>query len=491
MLRLILGVGFPFFISAQWGNRYCENGNLPIVLLHRNATTGVFTLVKRIPANETKFEEGDFRQRRLERKDLLLLDAGGTHLRSAWVPGLLLKEERKLQSDFIFGNEISGPANDPDATVAPTTTATTMKPDEDPTTAMQEDGTAKNEEYFYARECSCFPKLPTVYCPFVADVCQEPDTSTSSSSGDQQQLPGCLTLVVENETQSQILIYLTIVGFWMVGGLCIFTKFGRSAVDYPISWCIPGWTQKRVRQMMQEDPHRTARLLQAFARRRYLRMERLALEASMQTAWTEEQLRQQQRQTLQEAGVTPFSTTTTTTTTTTLDPQEPPTSLPPREVLFPSPGMPTHARDPLQPVSFSLRTCTFRKKVVVESANNSAENELGHEDTEDSSCTICFAPLVNGERVGALACKHVFHVDCLKMWVKRRNVCPLCQTREIATPLFAHDEDEDDPKIFSNTEEDSSSATDISSNGRSMQETTIEASASHDESEEGASNLVT
>jgi len=31
------------------------------------------------------------------------------------------------------------------------------------------------------------------------------------------------------------------------------------------------------------------------------------------------------------------------------------------------------------------------------------------------SCTICFVPLEDGDRVGALPCTHVFHVDCLKV----------------------------------------------------------------------------
>jgi hypothetical protein len=454
MLRLVWGVGFlPIFVSAQWGSHYCETDNLPIVLLHRNASTGLFTLVKRIPFNETEFDQGAFRQRRLERKDVV---------HRGWVPGLLLGEERRLQNDFFFDNEISGPGDNPDATEPPTTARPTIAPqvqDEDPPTTVEEttnyDDAGEEEEYFYARECSCFSNFPTVYCPFVADVCQQPDTSTTTTNSDQQ-LPGCLTLV-EDETQSRILVYLTIIGFWIVGGLCLFTKYGRSGLDYPVSWCFPGRTRKRVHQMIREDPHRTTYLLQAFARRLHRRMERLALETSRQTAWMEEQLRQHQRQDLEEAGVTAFST---------LDSQEP-VVLPQPEVSLPSSSrIPTYTRDPLLPVSFSLRTRTFRK----EHGSDSTEKESGHEDTDESSCTICFAPLIDGERVGALACNHIFHVDCLKMWVQRRNVCPLCQTREIATPKFAHEED--DPKIIPNTAvEEEESSTDFSSNGRSMQET--------------------
>ena len=49
------------------------------------------------------------------------------------------------------------------------------------------------------------------------------------------------------------------------------------------------------------------------------------------------------------------------------------------------------------------------------------------------TCSICMMEIEDGERIGALECDHKFHVDCLKEWIKRRNVCPLCQTPDIAT----------------------------------------------------------
>ena len=45
---------------------------------------------------------------------------------------------------------------------------------------------------------------------------------------------------------------------------------------------------------------------------------------------------------------------------------------------------------------------------------------------DEPHCTICFCELEDGDRVGDLGCPHVFHVDCLKMWVTKRNSCPLC-----------------------------------------------------------------
>jgi Ring finger domain len=64
----------------------------------------------------------------------------------------------------------------------------------------------------------------------------------------------------------------------------------------------------------------------------------------------------------------------------------------------------------------------------------------GHDLSEwdDNTCAICYVPLEDGDRVGALPCGHEFHVHpCLKHWLSRRNVCPLCLTENIATPRFA------------------------------------------------------
>ena len=58
------------------------------------------------------------------------------------------------------------------------------------------------------------------------------------------------------------------------------------------------------------------------------------------------------------------------------------------------------------------------------------------EDEDDVACTICFSPLEEGDRVGALPCSHTFHVDCLKEWLPRRNTCPLCQAPNVAAPQY-------------------------------------------------------
>jgi hypothetical protein len=45
---------------------------------------------------------------------------------------------------------------------------------------------------------------------------------------------------------------------------------------------------------------------------------------------------------------------------------------------------------------------------------------------DEPHCTICFSELEDGDKIGDIGCRHVFHADCLKMWVTKRNSCPLC-----------------------------------------------------------------
>jgi len=56
------------------------------------------------------------------------------------------------------------------------------------------------------------------------------------------------------------------------------------------------------------------------------------------------------------------------------------------------------------------------------------------DDDDEEVCTICMCEIVDGDRIGALKCKHNFHVNCLKQWLRRKNVCPLCLVPNVASP---------------------------------------------------------
>jgi hypothetical protein len=60
---------------------------------------------------------------------------------------------------------------------------------------------------------------------------------------------------------------------------------------------------------------------------------------------------------------------------------------------------------------------------------------VDHSTGEEYQCTICMETLHDGDRVSSMPCHHVFHADCLKAWVQRRSLCPLCKSPEVTVPF--------------------------------------------------------
>lgn len=74
--------------------------------------------------------------------------------------------------------------------------------------------------------------------------------------------------------------------------------------------------------------------------------------------------------------------------------------------------------------------------------NHDPEGISSDLNSVEVSCLICMAGIKEGERIADLSCNHNFHTDCIKEWIKRRNVCPLCnsQVAECETILVPNDE---------------------------------------------------
>ena len=50
-------------------------------------------------------------------------------------------------------------------------------------------------------------------------------------------------------------------------------------------------------------------------------------------------------------------------------------------------------------------------------------------------CPVCLEGVHDGEMVRQLpACKHVFHVECIDMWLHSHRTCPMCRSM-ISPPL--------------------------------------------------------
>lgn len=49
------------------------------------------------------------------------------------------------------------------------------------------------------------------------------------------------------------------------------------------------------------------------------------------------------------------------------------------------------------------------------------------QEGEDRTCSICYDEVKEGEEIIHLPCKHNFHGECIKEWLKKEKVCPLCK----------------------------------------------------------------
>jgi len=55
------------------------------------------------------------------------------------------------------------------------------------------------------------------------------------------------------------------------------------------------------------------------------------------------------------------------------------------------------------------------------------------EPRDGDMCAICLSQLEDGDIVGDIPCKHLFHKECLKSWLTRSTRCPLCQNEALET----------------------------------------------------------
>jgi E3 ubiquitin-protein ligase ATL41 len=54
----------------------------------------------------------------------------------------------------------------------------------------------------------------------------------------------------------------------------------------------------------------------------------------------------------------------------------------------------------------------------------------GKGDVPALDCAICLCELDEGEEVKLLpVCMHLFHKDCIKLWLEKNKTCPMCRTR--------------------------------------------------------------
>lgn len=78
----------------------------------------------------------------------------------------------------------------------------------------------------------------------------------------------------------------------------------------------------------------------------------------------------------------------------------------------------------------ALPRIVYRMSGDIEQSLDSSTGEGGH----GTSCSICLASFLNGEELISLPCRHLFHPGCIRPWLLRKALCPLCKAC-VRTPL--------------------------------------------------------
>jgi len=66
-------------------------------------------------------------------------------------------------------------------------------------------------------------------------------------------------------------------------------------------------------------------------------------------------------------------------------------------------------------------------KNILDNMEISKIKDIDKLDGDKKKCTICLENYVNGDDSIALPCIHIFHANCIKIWLKENNSCPICK----------------------------------------------------------------
>ena len=58
------------------------------------------------------------------------------------------------------------------------------------------------------------------------------------------------------------------------------------------------------------------------------------------------------------------------------------------------------------------------------------------EKYKDHPCSICCEEPKENDKITTLPCKHHYHENCVKKWLKMHNSCPICRKKIWSYSVF-------------------------------------------------------
>ena len=69
---------------------------------------------------------------------------------------------------------------------------------------------------------------------------------------------------------------------------------------------------------------------------------------------------------------------------------------------------------------------TKNKQKIIDSLIEIEFTENTNNKYDEEECSICLGDFCKGNKICCLNCSHIFHSKCIKDWIKKKNICPLC-----------------------------------------------------------------
>lgn len=226
-----------------------------------------------------------------------------------------------------------------------------------------EDNSIKQPESVKTRLCTCTENPSytetAYYCAADKTYCAVPASYTKTPTP-----PLCLNLE-SDEIFARSVWPVVMIWFCLSLLFCVCTSPGRNAVEFMVGTIFPSWSNRTVDLWMQRHPGRVIELW-----RRHLDRERYLARRSGRSGWF------------------PWVQT---------------------------------GND--RKIEFVLATRKYHCNpsdggAATTMPHNHDENQnAADEDDAAVTCSICFIPFEEGDRIGKLRCHHLFHSDCIKVYV--------------------------------------------------------------------------
>ncbi|XP_022883405.1 E3 ubiquitin-protein ligase MBR1-like [Olea europaea var. sylvestris] len=86
-----------------------------------------------------------------------------------------------------------------------------------------------------------------------------------------------------------------------------------------------------------------------------------------------------------------------------------------------------HQEEAGMPEDIIIKRLKIRAHVAFTSGLNTSV--FANACEEAKSCAICMENYENEDKIGSLCdCAHEFHANCMKVWLQRKNICPICNS---------------------------------------------------------------